>query len=59
MQVFTVYRDEIERVANDCWERGEVDRGSIIRLTGAQFLRGRPKTPSGDTALAIADEVIQ
>jgi uncharacterized protein DUF1488 len=42
MQVFTAYRDEIERVANDCWERGEVDRGSIIRLTGAQF----PKRPA-------------
>jgi hypothetical protein len=42
MQVFTAYRDEIERVANDCWERGEVDDGGVIRLTGGQF----PKRPA-------------
>ena len=45
MQVFTAYRDEIERAANDCWERGEVDHGGIIRLTGAQFPRKPAEEP--------------
>ena len=46
MQVFTAYRDEIERVADDCWERGEVDDGGIIRLTGAQFPKRPAEKPS-------------
>jgi hypothetical protein len=46
MQVFAAYRDEIERVANDCWERGEVDQGGVIRLTGAQFPKRPAEEPS-------------
>jgi hypothetical protein len=37
MQVFEAYRAEIERVASECWERGEVDRRGIVRVTDAQF----------------------
>jgi hypothetical protein len=37
MQVFTIHRDEIERVAGDCWERGEIDPRGIVRITSARF----------------------
>jgi Protein of unknown function (DUF1488) len=37
MQVFEACRVEIERKANECWERGEADRRGIVRLTGAHF----------------------
>jgi Protein of unknown function (DUF1488) len=37
IEVFETYRGEIERVANECWERGEADRRGIVRVTVAQF----------------------
>jgi uncharacterized protein DUF1488 len=35
--VFEAYRGEIERLANECWERGEVDDRGILRVTSSQF----------------------
>jgi hypothetical protein len=37
IEVFEAHRDEIERLANECWERGEVDRRGILRVTSSQF----------------------
>jgi hypothetical protein len=45
-QVFDTYLDEIERAANDRWERGEVDKRSLIYVTTEQFPR-RPPVADG------------
>jgi len=37
MQVFDIYRSEIERVASDRWDRGEMDGHHIIHISTAQF----------------------
>jgi hypothetical protein len=37
MQVFDIYRSEIERAASDRWDHGEVDGHHIIHISTAQF----------------------
>jgi Protein of unknown function (DUF1488) len=37
IEVFEAHRSEIERIANECWERREVDDRGILRLTSLQF----------------------
>jgi hypothetical protein len=37
IEVFEACRDKIERIANECWKRRELDHRGILRVTSSQL----------------------